>query len=318
MNRRNFLIQSTAVGLLTMLAGATRAAPRTITDDRNVVLNLPDDAKRVAAISYFGADVALALGLTPVATTYMVEGRNPDHLLDRLEGVAKIGQRASPNLELLAQAKPDLIVAIKRYTEANAAKLEQIAPYLAVRLETPEDADRDLLLVAEALGKKAEGEKLVTDYHAEFDALVAKAPKDRGIKYLYFYGSGEAPWAFYEDDVTASILTALGGVNVAGKNPTPEVPDNTAFEMNLEAMLVADPDVIIVYDYGPDRPFETNPIWSSLRAVQEGKVHFVKDHWIESHGPIARRVVINEAAAILYPDVFKAEDPRAIASRILG
>lgn len=318
MNRRDFLIRSTAVGMVAMFATAAKAAPHTITDDRGVAIKLPDDAKRVAAISYFGADVALALGITPVATTYMVEGRNPDHLLDRLVDVPKIGQRASPNLELLAQAKPDLIVAIKRYTEANAGKLEEIAPYLAVRLETPEDSERDLLLVAEALGNKAEGEKLVADFHAEFDALKTKAPKDRGVKYLYFYGSGEAPWTFYEDDVTASILTTLGGVNVAGKNPTPEVPDNTAFEMNLEAMLVADPDVIIVYDYGPDRPFETNPIWSSLRAVQEGKVHFVGDHWIESHGPIARRVVINEAAAILYPDVFKADAPRIIAARILA
>lgn len=42
-----------------------------------------------------------------------------------------IGQWAKPNLELLSEVKPDVIVAMRRYTTANAPQLEKLAPLVA-------------------------------------------------------------------------------------------------------------------------------------------------------------------------------------------
>ncbi|WP_245586981.1 hypothetical protein [Pelistega indica] len=51
-----------------------------ITDDRNVTVEVPAKPQRIAAISYLAVDVGLALGIKPVATTYMIPGRDPDFL----------------------------------------------------------------------------------------------------------------------------------------------------------------------------------------------------------------------------------------------
>lgn len=304
--------------LMLALFGTVRAQTHAITDDRGKTIVLRGDAKRIAAVSYFAADTALALGVKPVASTFLVKGRNPDYLLNCMRTVPNLGQRATPNLELMANAKPDLIVAIKRYTEANAAKLEQIAPYMALSLETFADSDRSILLLADAMGKRGEAQKLNADFKKAVQTLASQAPKQWRVSYLFLWGSGDAPWSFYNEHMTSTIVNALGGVNAAGANPTPHVPDNTAFEMNVEAMLRVDPDVIFVYDYGPNRRFETNPIWAQLKAVKNRRVIDVKDHWVESHGPIARQVVLREAAHYLYPDIFPKPDVQRVAAAMLA
>ncbi len=44
-------------------------------------------------------------------------------------------------------------------------------------------------------------------------------------------------------------------------------------------------------------------------------MHYVGDQWAETNGPIAREIVLREAAHYLYPDTFPAVDVRAEASR---
>nr|WP_026614155.1 ABC transporter substrate-binding protein [Ensifer aridi] len=287
-----------------------------LVDDRGVAVEVPASPKRIASISYFAADVALALGVKPIASTYMVQGRNPDFLADYLEGVKEIGQRATPNLELLAEAKPDVTVGIRRYTEGNAEQIAKIAPYLAYNLELYADSDRTINQLAAILGQPKRGQELNARFKAAVEEFSAKAPRDQHPRFVVMWG-GDTPWVFRSENMTAAILVALGGDNIAGQNPTPYLPDNWGMEMSLEMMLEKDPEVIFVYDYGPDRPHENNPIWQQLSAVKNGRVHYVGDHWVEAHGPIAREIVLREAAHLLYPDAFPAVDVKAEARKLI-
>nr|WP_046120972.1 ABC transporter substrate-binding protein [Ensifer aridi] len=287
-----------------------------LVDDRGVAVEVPASPTRIASISYFAADVALALGVKPIASTYMVQGRNPDFLADYLEGVKEIGQRATPNLELLAEAKPDVTVAIRRYTEGNAEQIAKIAPYLAYNLELYADSDRTINQLAAILGQPKRGQELNARFKAAVEEFSAKAPRDQHPRFVVMWG-GDTPWVFRSENMTAAILVALGGDNIAGQNPTPYLPDNWGMEMSLEMMLEKDPEVIFVYDYGPDRPHENNPIWQQLSAVKNGRVHYVGDHWVEAHGPIAREIVLREAAHLLYPDAFPAVDVKAEARKLI-
>ncbi|MFB2604004.1 ABC transporter substrate-binding protein, partial [Rhizobium phaseoli] len=90
-----------------LAAGAAHAEDKTVSivDDRGVTVEVPAQPKRIASISYFADDVALALGIKPVASTYMTAGREPGFLLGLTAGMKQIGQRAKPNLELLSEAK---------------------------------------------------------------------------------------------------------------------------------------------------------------------------------------------------------------------
>ncbi|HEV3105922.1 MAG TPA: ABC transporter substrate-binding protein [Trinickia sp.] len=311
--------QAEAKPLAQRQARTSPRAPRTITDDRGATLTFDDVPRRIATISYFGADTALALGVRPIASTFLARARRPSYLRGQLDDVLDIGQRASPNLELLARARPDMIVAMRRYTEANARKLAQIGPYVALDLETLDDGRRGIALVGAALDRAGVAARINERFAAllnDYGARVAKrsAPPPR---YAFVWGAGGAPWAYYDESATCTLLNRLGGVNVAGRNPWPERRENTAFQMSLEALLRAAPDTVFVYDDGPPHAFEANAAWRYLIAHRRTRVVRVDDHWIESCGPIARHAVLAEAAAHLYPATFAQPDLRAIVSSYL-
>jgi iron complex transport system substrate-binding protein len=288
--------------------------PYSIMDDRGRTLTFTRPPQRLATISYFGADTGLALGIKPVASTYLVRGRAPDYLCGHIDGGLALGQRASANLELLTLSRCDLIVAMRRCTQARATRLERIAPYLALDLETFDDSDRSIAPIDAALGKPHDAIQLNQRFAQTLERYRTGAPRNaRSPRFLFIWGTGTSPWAFDDENMTCSLLNALGGVNVSGPNPVPVQRENTAFQISLETMLLADPQVIFVYDDGPAEAFESNPVWQPVNAVYHARVLRVGDHWIESFGPIARDTVLAEAADALYPCAFAATDPCRLA-----
>lgn len=306
-------VLAVASTLVAVPAFAQSAKTVPIVDERGVTVDVPAVPRRIAAISYFAVDVALALGIKPVATTYMAAGREPDFLAGLTKGMIQLGQRAKPNLELLSQAKPDLIVAMRRYTAANAAQYQKIASYLAYNIELFSQNDHEVAELAKVLGKAEQGAALNAQFRQHIADYVAKSPKDVHPRFQIMW-AGDTPFTFYTGNMTASIVAALGGENIAGP-----MPDGGRFglELSLEKMLEKDPEIIFVYDSGPDRPHENNPIWSQLSAVKNGRVHYVGDHWVEASGPIAREIVLREAAHYLYPKVFPAIDVKAEARKLI-
>ncbi|MDQ0473957.1 ABC transporter substrate-binding protein [Labrys wisconsinensis] len=314
--RRAFRLFSLA-GLFATVVGSTALAQdagrQSVVDDRGIAVEVPAHPQRIAAISYLATDVAFALGIKPVATTYMMAGRDPDFLLGLTKDIKQIGQRAKPNLELLSDAKPDLIVAIRRYTVGNAEQLQKIAPYLAYNMELLSESYEEVAELAKILGKPERGEQLNADFKQHLRDFSAKAPKDVHPRFVIMWG-GDTPFAFHTENTAASIVAALGGDNIAG--PMPQ-GGRFGIDLSLETLLEKDPQVIFVMDGGPDRPHENNPIWQQLSAVRDGRVHYVGDQWAETNGPIAREIVLREAAHYLYPDTFPAVDVRAEAARLV-
>lgn len=294
-------VESAATATLT-----ATPATRVFRDDRGVDVTITGTPTRVAAISNFASDLLVALGMRPVANTYVTLDIPPTYLARSLAGVPNLGQRASPNLELLASARPDLIVAIRLYTEANAAKFQEIAPYVAVTTETLEESDRAIALVSDILGRKEEGERLNRSFAEKVERMASRSPG--GVSAVLLYGLAETPSAYFVDRyLSAELLARLKATNVAGA-AKPGGPK--AAPLSLEDLLAKDPDVIFVVSGDQALPFATNPIWGRLKAVRSGRVHRVGVHWVECHGPIARDIVLEEAAHGLYPDVFPTPAPR--------
>lgn len=289
----------------------------TIMDDRGEPVTVAQSAERVAAVSLFGADLAISLGVTPVATTYLTKDTVPAFLAPELTEVPKLGSRGAPNLEVLAQQEPDLIVALRRYSEGYADDFNAIAPYQAVHTESFADSLDAVAKASYLMGRKEDGVDLNEQFLDDIHTFNEKIADDmRGKTFLFLWGSGTAPWAYYDDYATVAFLNALGLRNPIGSNPLPHDRNNFAYEMNLEQMLAIDPDYLVVFDRGPDQPFLSNPIWSELKAVKSDNVFFVGDHWMASHGPIARQLILREAAHMFYPDLFEATDATAVKEHV--
>lgn len=313
---RGLLGVLSALTLWTLAAGlAVADEPKTlsITDDRGVRVEVPFKPQRLATISYIGTDIALALGIKPVATTYMEAGHEPAYLAGLTDDIKKIGQRATPNLELLSAAKPDLIVAIRRYTVGNADKFQQIAPYVAWNMELMSESYQEVADLAKILGEPERGQQLNDQFKQDVADFAGKAPKDAHPSFVVMYG-GDNPFAFHTENTAASIVASIGGDNVVGVMPP---GGRFGINISLEELLAKDPDVIFIIDYYPGRTEQNNPIWPQLSAVRNHRVYYVDDEWAETNGPIAREIVLREAAHDLYPNTFPEIDVRAEAAKFI-
>lgn len=315
--RRRVLSLCSVMGLSAiMLAGPVHAdgeKTMSVRDDRGVNVEVLSGPQRIAAVSYLAVDVALALGIKPVATTYMMAGRHPDFLLGLTEGMKQIGQRAKPNLELLSEAKPDVIVAMRRYTVGNAPQFEKIAPYIAYDIELLNQSYQEVADLSKLFGKPERGEELNAGFKRSLEEYASKAPKDGHPRYLIMW-AGDTPFSFHTENTAASIVAALGGDNIAGPMTT---GGQFGEQLSLETILERDPEIIFVYDSGLEHRLNDNPVWQKLSAVKNGRVHYVGDHWVETNGPIAREIVLREAAHHLYPDTFPAVDVKAEAAKLI-
>lgn len=301
------------VGVLSgLLMAVVQAA--TITDDRGVTVTLPEGANRVVAISTFGSDLLLALGLKPAAVTSFGPLSRPDYLGSELKDVPVIGSRAQVNMELLSEIAPDLILAIRRYTEKNASQFTSIAPYMALDLVTMEDSLRGVQLGGEVLGKSAQANALNEQFLQQLAEFKQQAPG--GVSAALLVTSSETPFVYHDHFISADLLAYLNAENIGGASATPERGLPLGYRISLEELLEKDPDVIFLFASNKKRAFTLNPIWPYLSAVRKGRVYEVGHHWKEAAGPQARSLILQEMAHRLYPDRFALPAlPEQIQSR---
>ncbi|MDX1756491.1 MAG: ABC transporter substrate-binding protein [Marinobacter sp.] len=266
-------------------------------------MTVPQNVERVAAISTFAADILVALGVPPVAASTFADQPLPLYLGDRVSGATSLGPRAKTNLELLTAVQPDLIVAIRRYTEPYERQYERLAPYLAFNVISYRDSLRAVRQVSRALGLEQEGERLNREFVAEVERLGQAAPG--GVRAALLVSSSETPFAYYDNFLPAYLLNRLNGVNVVGSAPR-EAGQSLGYRISLEELLVLDPDVLFVFPSIQQQAYRNNPIWPYLKAVRTGRVYEVGQHWKEGAGPIARRYILKEMAHLLYPETFPA------------
>jgi len=305
-NVSNRIAQILLVALLMPSFGWADDNDVRLTDDRGQTLRLSAPAIRPAAISTFGADVALALGVSPVAVTnYGIQGA-PEYLADQLGEVPGLGPRHQPNLELLSEVQPDLVLAIRRYTEKDGAQIEAIAPMLALDLITLEDSVRAVQLAGEALGASPEAEKLNARFLDRIQTLAQRSEEGDTKTVAVLTSGSETPFIYHDHFLPTALLERLGFDNVGGTTPNPDSGIPLGYRISLEALLELDPDMIILLPTNRQRAFTLNPVWPYLKAVRDNSVHEVSHYWKEGAGPIARARILDDIQRLLL-DVPAAE-----------
>ena len=214
----------------------------------------------------------------------------------------------------LAALKPDVVItqtqcdvcAVSPADVEDALRgLAESRPRLvSLRAEVLDDIFEDIRKVAEALGEPAAGEALVARRRGRMDGLAERAatlgtqPRVATVEWVDPY----MPAGNWVPDLIA-LASGENLLGVAGRH-SPRLP--------FEALVEADPDVIVVFPCGFDikRTLRELPAltkradWRSLRAVREGRV-FAADgnQYFNRSGP---RVVesLEILAEILHPDLF--------------
>lgn len=208
--------------------------------------------------------------------------------------VKSIGSLMEPNLELIAELAPDLVLASTHVSDEVVAKLEELdIPVLMLYDSEHLDGLGDLIdILGQALNLSAAATELKM---VVFDRINdvredSKAFEDK-LNVYYLVGFGESgEYTAGGNTFINDIIEAAGGQNVAA--------DLEGWSYSLEDLMEADPDLILIpawaeESFGKDKPY------SELTAVKEGRVLVVDDNLFSRQGP--RNA---EAVELLYDELF--------------
>ena len=288
-------------------AGATSSAapetttyPLTVTDMLKKSVTIQAEPKSVAAISPTTVEFVYAVGGTsktrPTSAKYPPEAAS----------ATDIGSSYQPNLELIAAAKPDLIVADAVLQPQLAQSLAGLnAPVLYVGASNFADVLTGLDLVGKVLNKPAQAASLASNLQSKLAADQAKAGATKP-KVLVLNGAPNDFYAAKPESYVGDLVQQLGGDNVAKNQPdVGQFPGYT--KMALEAILASSPDVILAITEGPPGgktitdTLSADPAWSAIPAVKNRRVSEISaDLFLQAPGP---RVgdALDQLAKMLYP-----------------
>ena len=207
-----------------------------------------------------------------------------------LEGISEntevIGTVTNPSLEAIAALSPDMVLLSGELPTHKklAEELESrgISPRM-ISVNSFSDYDGVIKEFTEMTGMEDCYKKNVTDVKERIDQILQSASEKELKKgtYLALRVSATKNKALKDDYFACEIFNAFGLENIA--------QDNSAFdELNLEAILDADPDLIFVVEQGKSaeaqesfaEAFSGKAVWQELAAVRNGCVYMLpKDYF---------------------------------------
>ena len=260
--------------------------PLTYTDAYGNEVTIEAEPETVVSVSPALTEIVFALG----AEDKLVGRSSYDDYPAEVFDIQDVGPIDLPDTELIASLEPDVVIASSIFSEeAYNAITELGIPVVIIRDETTLEGMFGVITdVADVIGAHEEGEALVADLQAQLDEISANAPEtDATVYYCMSYGE-YGDYTAGGDTFINDIIVTAGATNAAA--------DVSGWSYSQEALLEADPDYILVPSWGYDAFLETEP-YSSLTAVQEGRVISVDSNMFERQGPrnIDAIILIQEA-----------------------
>ncbi|MCG9892084.1 MAG: iron-siderophore ABC transporter substrate-binding protein [Thermosynechococcaceae cyanobacterium MS004] len=253
---------------------------------------IPRNPQRVVTLDSF--ENSWALGIRPIASSYVTGFPMPKYLQGKVELVESVGAYNSPNIEKILRLKPDLII-VRSDLEGIYKNLSYIAPTVVLNIPFPPPPWQDTLKeLATVLGKEKEGQQLLNQYWQRVEKLQqtlsdsAASPKENFLKNLKVSiantSSEYGVWSYGEKHYSGSILKDIGLQRPKSQRGDFFYVDN----ISKEKISDIDGDVLLFASWERKDDKKTldklkrNPLWSQLEAVQKNKVYLVGAHWHNS------------------------------------
>lgn len=286
-------------------SSATEGTNASKTEDTRVITHAMGETKiegnptRIVVLSNEGTEALLALGIKPVGAVKSWTG-DPwyDHIKADMEGVTVVGEESQPNIELIASLKPDLIIGNKLRQEKVYDQLKVIAP--TVFSETLRGAwQSNFMLYADAIGKKADGEKIIADYDNRAADFKSKAGDKLNQKVSVVRFMAGKTRIYLEDTFTGIAFSKLG----ITRPDNQKYKDTFVEEITKERLPEVDADMLFYFTYetgdGKGTKMEEemlkDPLWQSLQVVKNNKAIRVSDAiWNTAGGVIAANLMLDE------------------------
>jgi iron complex transport system substrate-binding protein len=246
--------------LLSALAGCTRQSHETqgdVKNPRRIVSLAPSLTEMLYAI---GAGDQL-VGRTS-ACDWPVEAKK----------VPVIGSFGRPSLEVLAAAKPDLVVDVDLADEQIGRKIAAMnIRRVPIRCKSPEDVPPALRKLGMLTGHVRQADSLAEVIQKGLASFRSEAERKIQKTGVYLEIWNDPLWTGGRHSFTSSMISYAGGRNIG------DVVDKEYFEVSPEWVIRENPEVIACMYMSKKSPagesVKNRPGWSGINAVRNGRVY---------------------------------------------
>jgi iron complex transport system substrate-binding protein len=235
-----------------------------------------------------------------LGVSYFAKNPAVSNITDQLDGI--VYSDLSGNPERLISLDADLVIMANYNDPAALDQLldADVPVFVLADFNTIDDIRTNIRLLGQATGTEARAEAMIKRMETQLAVVQAEVADQEQVRVLYCEPGGVT---YGPGSTVDEIITLAGGVNVIAEAEMGPYP-----LISAEYILTTDPDVILLGAWfsevdDPLRWFTGDPVFSTLRAVQNGRVYTISDAHMTN---VSQYVVlgVEDVAHALYPQVF--------------
>ena len=249
-----------------------------VRDDGGQVVRLTQAPRRIVSLAPHITELLFDVG----AGSRIVGAVDYSDYPEDAKRIPRVGGYRALDMEAIAALKPDVIIAWPSgNTPAQVEKLKQLG--LPVYLSDPKriaDIAGALERIGTLTGNAGAGRQAAARFNRRYTALRTAYAGRPPVR--VFYEIWNSPLMTVSgDQIIGDAIRLCGGENVFASLPTPTAA------VSLEAVLQADPDVIVASGMANRRPpwLDDWKRWPRLRAAKNNQLHFIPADWINRASP---------------------------------
>lgn len=284
------------------LGGAPAHAEIAVIDDGGARVALAAPARRVISLAPHATELLYAAGGGAKVVGAVTYSDYPPAALK----VPRIGDNKALDLEKIIALKPDLIIV---WRHGNAQRqLERLrALHIPMFLSEPRQLDdiaATLVKLGQLLGTAPVADAAAAEFRAKIAALRARYAARAPVG-VFFQVWDDPLMTLNGTHMISHVMALCGGRNVFA-NLVPQVPS-----LSTEAVLAADPEVMVTAGVGATRPDRPLPQlarwrkWPMLTAVARNNLFVIDGDLLNRPGPR-----LADGAAQLCRDIELARERR--------
>jgi len=233
----------------------------------------------------------------------------PSYILEKTEIGQLYGGKGEMDLEALLAAAPDIVIDIGEPKATTAEDLTALTeqtgiPFIHIDA-TVATAPETYRTLSKLLGREEKAEELAAwceNTYANISAMMERVDADNARKRLLYCLGDTGTYALAEGSFHAETVNMMSS-NVAVVEDV--VSSGAGNEVDLEQILVWNPEVII---FAPDSCYETvgaAPQWQSIQAIAQKQYYetpYGPYGWLSSPPAVQRYLGMLWLGELLYPE----------------
>jgi len=276
----NTRIRAAYLTVLILTAGVVQRAfaEIVVVDDAQQRIVLPQPAMRIISLAPFLTELLFAAG----AGDKVIAGVEYSDFPPSAAALPQVGNYNKFDLEKILALNPDLLIVWISGNPATEVEALQGLGLQILRSEprSLEDVSRTLLLFGKVADSEEPARQAAADFDTRLQVLQSSAVGTRTLS--VFYQVWDRPLITVNGEhLISDVLRRCGARNVFADLP------NLAPRLDIEAVLQADPQVIVASGAGERRPqwLDDWRRWPELQAVRHDNLYFVPPALIQRHTP---------------------------------